>query len=39
VLVGLVPVLMLARMSRPMLVLSGRSNGGADQDLSADKSL
>jgi iron(III) transport system permease protein len=38
VLVGLGPVLLLARMSRPLLVLSGRSDG-AIQDLSADKSL
>jgi iron(III) transport system permease protein len=38
VLVGLGPVVLLARMSRPMLVLSGRSENAA-QDLSADKSL
>jgi iron(III) transport system permease protein len=38
VLVGLGPVLLLARMSRPLLFLSGRSNG-APQDLSAGKSL
>ena len=38
VLVGLGPVLLLAHMSRPLLVLSGRSDG-AFQDLSADKSL
>jgi hypothetical protein len=29
--VGLGPVLLLARMSRPLLVLSGRSDG-AEQD-------
>jgi iron(III) transport system permease protein len=39
VLSGLLPVILLARMSRPMLALSGRSNGGADQDFNADKSL
>jgi iron(III) transport system permease protein len=38
VLVGLGPVLLLARMSRPLLVLSGRPNG-TPQELSADKSL
>jgi len=38
VLVGLGPVLLLARMSRPMLVLSGRSDNGT-QDLSAERSL
>jgi iron(III) transport system permease protein len=32
VLVGLGPVLLLARMSRPMLVLSGRSDGGSPRD-------
>ncbi|MEX0589952.1 MAG: iron ABC transporter permease, partial [Xanthobacteraceae bacterium] len=36
VLVGLGPVVLLARMSRPMLVLSGRTNGS--QDFSAAKS-
>lgn len=39
VLAGLIPVMLLARMSRPMLVLSGRSNADADQDLSAARSL
>ena len=38
VLVGLGPVVLLARMSRPMLVLSGRSDAAA-QDLSAGRSL
>jgi iron(III) transport system permease protein len=32
VLVGLGPVLLLARMSRPMLVLSGRSGSGPSRD-------
>ncbi|MCC6948045.1 MAG: iron ABC transporter permease [Bradyrhizobiaceae bacterium] len=37
VLVGLGPVVLLARMSRPLQVLTGRVNGSA-QDLSAGKS-
>jgi iron(III) transport system permease protein len=38
VLVGLGPVVLLARMSRPMLALSGRSDNGS-HDLSAERSL
>lgn len=38
VLVGLGPVVLLARMSRPLMVLAGRANGSS-QDLSSAKSL
>jgi iron(III) transport system permease protein len=38
VLVGLGPVVLLARMSRPLFVLIGRGNGGS-QDSSSGKSL
>jgi iron(III) transport system permease protein len=37
VLVGLGPVMLLARMSRPMLMLSGRSNGSPTPSVPADR--